>query len=118
MARVGTKDDTSHSTFKNTKLSDFFGTKGGAKSPRGKSEPKETIVGVSTDTLLKLPTLDQDTTSRDEEDSTQFLATDTCSNKSDGVLNVLDYSFYAFICCLVPVLVLSKKLEKRFLSVQ
>ena len=118
MARVGIKDDTSHNTFKTTKLSDFFGTKGGAKPSRGKSEPRETIVGVSTETLLKLPSLNQDTTSIDEEHPNQSLASDTCSSKSNGALNDLDNGVYAFICCLVAILVLSKKLEKRFLFCQ
>ena len=115
MARVGIKDDTSRNTFKNTKLSDFFGTKGGAKSSRGKPEPRETIVGVSTENLLKLPSLNQDATSVDKQHPTQSLASDTCSTKSDGILNGLDNGLYAFVCCLVVILVLSKKLEKRFL---
>ena len=117
MARVGIKDDTSHSTFKNTKLSDFFGTKGGAKSSRGKPKPKETIVGVSTENLLKLRSLDLDITSSDEEHSTQSLVSDNCSTKSNS-MNLLDNGFYAFICCFGAMLVLSKKLEKRFLIFQ
>merc|ERR1711935_256750 len=49
MARVGIKDDTSQSKFKDTKVSDFFGIKGGEKSSREKPEQKDTIVDISTE---------------------------------------------------------------------
>merc|ERR1719162_1872145 len=44
MARVGTKDDTSRRKFKDTKLTDFFGIKGGGKSSRNVVEQTDTIV--------------------------------------------------------------------------
>jgi len=65
MARVGIKDDTSRSKFKNTKLTDFFGIKGGAKISRNDVRDQfETMVEVSPESLIKLPRRSRDATSR------------------------------------------------------
>lgn len=65
MARVGIKDDTSRSKFKNTKLTDFFGIKGGAKLSRNDVlDQFETMVEVSPESLIKLPRRSRDATSR------------------------------------------------------
>lgn len=56
MARVGIKDDTSRRKFKDTKLTDFFGIKGGeSKSNRNGFEQKEMMTEISPKSLLKLP---------------------------------------------------------------
>jgi len=66
MARVGIKDDMSIRKFKDTKLTEFFGIKGGeSKYAKDKSEHIDTIVDIARDSLLKLPQIIQHPVSRE-----------------------------------------------------
>ena len=115
LARVGTKDDTSRSKFKNTKLSDFFGPKDG-KSSSGK-EPKDTIVDtVSTENLLKLP---RDSISRIKSTSQHTIEqskAETCLTKGNGAVNLLENGVFVIAAIVFATLMLSKKLEKLYLK--
>ena len=118
LARVGIKDDTSRSKFRDTLLSDFFGKKGGISSK--KKFGTETIVDVSTENLLKLPANYQDELSRDRQTfqySTESSVGETCSTtKGDAGGNRIDNSVYVFAGFVLATLVLSKKLEKLYLQ--
>lgn len=115
LARVGTKDDTSRSKFKDTKLSDFFGPKGG-KTSSGK-HPKDRIVDkVSTENLLKLP---RDSVSRNKSKSQHAIQqskAETCSTKGNGAVNLLDNGVFIIAAIVFATLMLSKKLEKLYLK--
>ena len=122
MARVGIKDDTSHSKFKDTKVSDFFGIKGGEDSSREKPEQKDTIVDISTESLLKLPPYNRDAESRNDKASQSAIkpsAIDTCTTtvKGNDVKNRSSNGFYMCICCLLAMLVLSKKVENLYFKI-
>jgi len=118
MARVGIKDDTSRRKFKDTKLSEFFGIKGGGKSSRNVFEQTDTIVEASLESLFKLPDHTRAAASRDPKAPQRSMRSpeestiDICSTKDDdSLVKLSDNGLYILTCGLVVVLLLSKKFE-------
>jgi hypothetical protein len=121
MARVGIKDDFSLSKFKNTKLTEFFGAKGGGGSSVDTLKQKDTIVDISPESLLNLPSYTRSIGSKNQKGSepstrsAEEATTNTCSAKEDGSLSkLLNNGFYILICGLIVALFLSNKFEKLF----
>ena len=119
MARVGIKDDTSRQKFKNTKLSDFFGTKGGRPSA-DIPEQTDPIVEISRDSYLKLPHLarDEDATNENESKPPEESSINVCSAQdSDCESNIFSVSgFYVCICGFVVAFFATRKLENQLLG--
>lgn len=111
-SNVGIKDDTSHRKFKDTKLAEFFGVKGGRK-PTTRSTNRfkdaDVFVEASPQSLLTLPQNIKDTTSHIHEATEQNRAPNVCSaNGDDGMVKYENSVFF-----LVPVLLLPLMAVRR-----
>jgi hypothetical protein len=137
---VGLKDDTSHRKFNDTKLSYFFGTKGG-RSKDGVTErisPINTVMDISSESLLKLPSTDislswlfpRDSSASPIEESLQQEQTisslekehehgkhftDDDDDDDDSLLKLSENEFYYIITGFIFILLLATKLEKRII---
>mmetsp|Transcript_24748 Transcript_24748/g.54322 ORF Transcript_24748/g.54322 Transcript_24748/m.54322 type:complete len:446 (+) Transcript_24748:271-1608(+) len=139
MSRVGIKEGSGTSTdsqsqgmststtFKDTKLSEFFGIKGGRKSPTTATATANSgrfqEIDTSPESLLKLPPQQQHL--RDEETSTFFECTTNehvCSagEDNDSQMKLSGNGFHFFtsggLLVLLATLVVARKVEKLFLE--
>jgi hypothetical protein len=137
---VGLKDDTSHRKFNDTKLSYFFGTKGG-KSKVGVTEritPINTVMEVPSESLLKLTSTDisfswlfpRDSSaspiidkSSQQEQTTSSLEKEhehgnhfTDDDDDDSLVKLSENEFYYIITGFIFILLLATKLEKKYFS--
>jgi glycosylphosphatidylinositol transamidase (GPIT) subunit GPI8 len=123
MAHVGIKDDTSRHKFKDTKLTEFFGIKGGEKNSSELLDQTDTIVEISPESLLKLPRYTRDAASRNQKASRRSMnspeestvGTVCSAKKGDSLAKLSDIGLFIFICCLVVTLVFSKRIEEIIL---
>ena len=123
MARVGIKDDTSRDKFRDTKLTEFFGIKGGEKNSIELGEKTDVIVEISPGSLLKLPrntrdaaSWNQKTSQRSMNPPEQSAVGNICSaEEGDSPAKLSDNGFFILICCSVVALLFSKNIEKRIL---
>ena len=125
LARVGIKDDTCRRKFKDTKLTEFFGIKGGGKSSTAMTdrlEQKETVLEASPESLLKLPHRPRDLSATPVKASKQRTSPvkehsiDVCSaEQDDSIVKPYENGFYFLISGLFVALLLVTKFEKQFL---
>jgi len=123
MARVGIKDDTSRDKFKDIKLTEFFGIKGGEKISSELRERIDTIAEISPESLLKLPRYTRDAASRNQKASQRSMnppeesaVGNICSaEEGDSPTKLSDNGLFILICCSVVALLVSKNIEKRIL---
>lgn len=72
LARVGIKDDTSHRKFKDTRLAEFFGIKGGVKYNDNVLQRRGKMMEISPDNLRKLPLHSGSIAAGDQDTSRNF----------------------------------------------
>lgn len=121
LARVGIKDDTSRRKFKDTKLSEFFGVKGGGPSKFVDSLKETDIVGFHPSILRKLSPRDASWTSAtpnlqrshsENEDS----SSNVCyAEDESNCVESTEYNVLILVCGVMLTLGLLRKIEKRFL---
>ena len=132
-ASVGIKEDTSNRKFKDIKLAEFFGIKGG-RSATAMTERvmQDHVVEGPTENLLKLsrtgissnwllPRGSPTAPVAEESFKTTTTATDRMEDmhstqNNDILLKLSGYEFYFLISCFFVALLSAKKIEKAYLN--
>lgn len=120
LARVGIKDDTSHHKFKDTKLSEFFGVKGGGPSKFVNSLKETDIVGFDPSILRKLSPRDASSTSampnlQRSHSENEHSPSIVCYAKDESnCVESTEHNVFIFVCGLMVTLGLLREFEKRF----
>lgn len=128
-ASVGIKDDTSKHKFKDTKLSHFFGAKGGTSEAQVTNEmmkPKNTVINDSTNSLLDVSSSissswfqPQDlsaSVSKKSSPKKKSLTSSKLQQLGNGGRITRDNDIYYVFPTLLMVLILMKKLEQQWFS--
>jgi hypothetical protein len=134
---VGLKDDTSHRKFNDTKLSYFFGTKGGRLKDgvTKRKSPRNTVMDVPSESLRKLPSTDislswlfprdssasptdealqQDQRISSLEKEQEHGKHSTDDGDDDSLVKLSENEFYYIITGFIFILLLATKLEKEY----
>mmetsp|Transcript_29674 Transcript_29674/g.69839 ORF Transcript_29674/g.69839 Transcript_29674/m.69839 type:complete len:401 (+) Transcript_29674:285-1487(+) len=116
LANVGIKDDMSDRKFKDTKLAEFFGVKGGRKriaKNKDRSKNSYAFVETSSRSLHKLPQIFQEATSTVQDASKQNRTTNVCSvGEYDEIVEPSGKILYFLLPGLLLSLMFVRKMEK------